>query len=246
MIRFFIIILYIIFIAIFTIFDAIFCLFLSLFDKDKIKIHSMQVVQHFMKVVIFISGVKVNVIGLDNLKSLNDEKSIFIISNHRGFFDIITGYPLFTKYTGIVAKDSLSKVPLLHYWMKRIDCLFLKRDDIRDGMKMVINAINNINNGVSMWIFPEGTRCKSSDPTEVLEFKAGTFKIAEKTDSYILPMSFKNTEKAFENQKPWVVPTDIYINIGKPYKISELNDTNRENIAEFSRNIMKKLLMEGK
>ena len=129
-----------------------------------------------------IAGVKVHVAGLANLKSLSNEKSFFVISNHRGFFDIITGYTLFTNLTGIVSKDSLKKLPIVHYWMKRINCLFLNRNDLRDGVKMVIDAINNINNGISMWVFPEGTRCKNENPLELLEFKQGAFKIPEKTN----------------------------------------------------------------
>lgn len=246
MIKFILIIILILLFGIYSIFDAIVCFFIALYDEKIVRRHSMKVAQFIFRAVIAISGVRVHVAGQENIKSLNKEKAFFAISNHRGFFDIITGYPLFEKEMGIVAKDSLKQLPIIHYWMKRINCLFLNRNDIRDGVKMVIDAINNINNGISMWVCPEGTRCKNENPLDLLEFKQGTFKIPEKTDCYILPISFRNTEKAFEKQMPRVKATDIYINIGVPYKMSELSEENKSNIATYSQGVIRNLLAEEK
>ncbi len=246
MIKFILIIILILLFGVYTVFDAVICFFINRYDRTFVEKHSMKVVQTIFRAVNVIAGVKVHVAGLANLKSLSNEKSFFVISNHRGFFDIITGYTLFTNLTGIVSKDSLKKLPIVHYWMKRINCLFLNRNDLRDGVKMVIDAINNINNGISMWVFPEGTRCKNENPLELLEFKQGAFKIPEKTNCYILPISFRNTEKVFEKQIPRVKATDIYINIGVPYKMSELLDENRSNIATYSQEVIRNLLAEEK
>lgn len=245
MIRLIIILIFALFISVYTIFDAIVCFFVEKINRDVVRKHSIQVVKFVFKVVIFISGVRIHVKGKENIESLSNEQAYLVISNHRGFFDIITGYLLFDKDTGIVAKNSIEKVPVISYWMKKIECIFLDRDNLRDGVRMVIKAIENIKSGISIWIFPEGTRIKSENPVDMLEFKAGSFKIAEKTDCYILPMSFINTEKAFENQKPFIKPTDVYINIGKAYRISELGDDDKKNIAIYSQGKMKKLLMEG-
>lgn len=246
MIKLIIIILFMLLIGIYTIFDSIVYFFVSRVDKTAVRKHSMKVVKFIFKFIVMVSGVRINVSGLENIKSLSKEKSYFIISNHRGFFDVITGYLLFDKNTGFVAKDSLGKIPVLHYWMKRIECLFLNRNDLRDGLRMVLDAINNINNGISMWIFPEGTRCKSKNPLDLLEFKQGAFKIPEKTNCYILPIAFRNTEKAFEEQKPFIKSADIYINIGTPYKISELSNDNQINIATYSQGVVRNLLAEEK
>lgn len=246
MIRLIIILIFAIIITIYTLFDAIVFYFVSKIDNEIVRKHSIRVVKFIFKFLIFVSGVRINVAGIENLKSLDNEKSFFIISNHRGFFDIITGYLLFEKDTGIVAKDSLGKIPIMHYWMKRIDCLFLNRNDLRDGVRMVLDAIKKINSGVSIWLFPEGTRCKSKNPLELLEFKQGAFKIPEKTNCYILPIAFRNTENVFENQKPIIKSSDIYINIGVPYKISELKDEEKTNIATYSQEVIRNLLAEEK
>ena len=246
MIKFIIIIIIILLFGIYTIFDAIVCFFVSKFDKEIVRRHSIKVVRFILRLIVLVSGMKVYVSGIENIDKLDSEKSYFAISNHRGYFDIITGYLLFKKDTGIIAKDELKKIPIINYWMKRIGCLFLNRNDLRDGVKMVLNAINNISSGFSMWVFPEGTRNKNKDPLELLEFKKGTFKIPEKTNCYILPISFRNTEMAFENQLPRIKAADIYINIGVPYKFSELSEEERINIATYSQEVIKNLLAEEK
>ena len=93
-----------------------------------------------------------------------------------------------------------------------------------------------------MWVFPEGTRNKELDETKLLEFKSGTFKIPEKTDCYILPMAILNSDKVFENQLPRIKPMTIYIEFGKAYRISELSEDVKNNIAEYNRKLMIDLL----
>ena len=244
MIKLLIIIIFAILISLYTIFDAIFFSIVIFFNKNLVLRHSIRVIKFIFNFLIAIAGVKVNVTGTENLHSLDNEKSYMVISNHRGFFDVISGYLLFDKNIGIVAKKSIGTYIVVRYWMKRINCLFLDRNNLRDGVKVVIDSINNINNGISMWIFPEGTRCKSDNPLDLLEFKKGAFKIPEKTNCYILPISFKNTDDVFEKQKPFLKPSNIYINIGKPYRISDLNDEDKLYISEYSQNVIRKLLME--
>ena len=244
MIRLLLIFVLIIIVSIYTIIDYILMFFISLISKDMAVKYSDMMVKLIFSIAVILAGVKAKVVGEENIKSLSNENAYFVISNHRGFCDVVRGYLIFDRNVGIVAKKSLEKIPILSYWMKKINCLFLDRDNLRDGFKMVVDCINNLKNGTSMWIFPEGTRCTSDNPCDLLEFKAGVFKIPEKVDCYILPVAFKNTEYVFEKQKPFIHSTNICINIGKPYKISELNDIEKQNIGEHSQKVIRKLIME--
>lgn len=244
MIRLILILLLIPLIVIYTFFDCIITFFIEKVFKINILKYRIGFVKTVFRFVVFFAGVETIIKGKENLEALNKEKSFFIISNHRGFADVIRGYLLFDKDTGIVAKKELGDIPVLSYWMKNIKCVFLDRKDIRSGVKMVVDCINNINNGISMWVFPEGTRCNSKNPEDLLEFKAGAFKIAEKTDCYVLPIAFKNTDNVFENQKPIVKATKIYINIGKAYKISELSEEDKSDLGTYNQNIVRNLIRE--
>ncbi len=244
MMRLILIILLIPIIVIYTFIDFIVTFFIEKVFKINLLNYRTNFVKLVFKIVLCLSGVKANIKGKENIEALSNEKSYFIISNHRGFCDVVRGYLLFDKPTGIVAKKELAKIPVLSYWMKKINCVFLDRNDLRDGVKMIVTCINNISAGISMWIFPEGTRCKSKNPQDLLEFKSGSFKIAEKTNCYILPIAFKNTEYVFENQSPFIKASNIYINIGKAYKISDLNEDDKKDIGRYNQKIVKELIME--
>ena len=244
MIRLILIILLIPIIVIYTIFDFVITFLIEKIFKLNLIYYRTNFVKFVFRVVVFFAGVKAIIRGEENLKELSNEKSFFIISNHRGFCDVVRGYLLFDKNVGIVAKKELENIPVLSYWMKKINCVFLDRKDLRDGVRMIIDCINNINKGVSMWIFPEGTRCKSKNPEDLLEFKSGAFKVAEKTNCYILPIAFKNTEYVFENQSPFVKSTNIYINIGKAYKISDLSEKEKIDLGNYNQRIVKNLIKE--
>lgn len=242
MIRFILCIIVVIFLGIYSIPYAIVSFFVK--DKKKILSNNNKIVRTVFNIVLHIAGVKIHTYGTENLDSIRDEKALFFISNHRGYFDILTGYSVINRDCSIVAKNSLKKIPIVGYWMEKIECQFLDRNDLRSGAMMVVNSIKLLSEGISVWLFPEGTRNKNEDPLELLEFKGGSFKIPDKADCYIVPMAILNSEAVFEKQFPRVKSADVYINIGKPYKMSELEKENYQNIAEYSRQIMISLLKE--
>ena len=104
------------------------------------------------------------------------------------------------RTTGYISKVEFLKIPLLSNWMKNLHCLFLDRSDLKAGMKTILAAIEEIKNGVSICIFPEGTRNRTDAP--LLEFHAGSLKIAEKAQCPIVPMTIANAEQIFEALHP--------------------------------------------
>ena len=62
--------------------------------------------------------------------------------------------------TGYVAKKEMNKFLYVRRWMNNIQCLFLDRENMKEGLKTILKGIDNIKNGISVFIFPEGTRNK--------------------------------------------------------------------------------------
>ena len=148
-------------------------------------ISSLRIVQFMFKLILFVAGTKVTVIGEDRIPK---DTPVLYVGNHRSYFDVVLTYARCPGLTGYVAKDSMKKIPLLSSWMKRLHCLFLNRSDIKEGLKTILQGIDQMKNGVSMCIFPEGTRNEASDDTLLLPFKEGSLKMAEKTGYPIIPM----------------------------------------------------------
>jgi len=144
---------------------------------------SQKIVVGAFHVIHFISGVKKTVIGRNNVPK---GEAVLYISNHRSYFDIPIAYSTVPTLTGFMAKKEIAKVPFVSYWMRYLQCLFLDRDDIKQGLKTILKGIDLIKAGYSVFISPEGTR---SQGTEMLPFKEGSFKIAQKTGCAIIPVA---------------------------------------------------------
>ena len=145
-------------------------------SKKTMDYSSLRIVQWAFKVIVRLAGIELTVIGEENVP---DEPVLFI-GNHRSYFDIVITYARCKNLTGYIAKKEMLSIPLLRTWMKRLYCLFLDRENPKEGLKTILQAIDYVKHGVSICIFPEGTR-NNGEELSLLPFHNGSFKIAEKT-----------------------------------------------------------------
>ena len=212
------------------------------FNRYAADISSLRIVQWAFKVVLFTSGVKVTVIGEENIPK---DRTALYIGNHKSIFDIVVTYPRMPRLTGYYAKESLEKVPGLNIWMRRLYCLFLHKEDMKQQMKMILTGIDYLKSDVSMAIFPEGQRNRDSEPV-VLPFKQGSFKLAEKTLVPIVPMALTNTEQIFENQAPFLKKTHVILQYGKPIETKDMSKEELKNLAVTCQAEVERLLEDNK
>lgn len=205
-------------------------------NYKKASLQSLRIVQWAFRCVMFFSGTSYEIHGKENIPK---NQAVLFVANHRSFFDVVLVYSQLPYLTGFVAKDGLLKVPLLRVWMRRLHCLFLKRDDPRAGMQMILDGIEMIKNGVSVFIFPEGTR-NAGD--ELLDFKAGAVKMASKTDCPIIPIAITGTREILENQFPRIKRSHATVTFGKPIIPSQLDEENRKHLAAYSQSVISEML----
>ena len=201
---------------------------------------SLRIVQWGFKIILKITGVKVTVIGEENVP---DEPVLFI-GNHRSFFDILLTYSRCKRLTGYVAKDSMEKIPLLSTWMRYLYCLFLNRENPKEGLKTILQAIEYVKKGISICIFPEGTRNKGEE-LSMLPFKDGALKISTKTGCPIVPISMNNTAAIFENQFPRIKKTHVVIEYGEPIYPKELDKETQKHLGAYCQNIIQETIQKN-
>lgn len=213
---------------------------ISKFNKAHADMVQLRIVQWGLKCVAFISGVKLTVIGEENVPR---DEPVLYIGNHRSFFDVVVTYARCPGLTGYIAKDGVNKVPIFRIWMKRLHCIFLKRDDMKEGLKVILKAIEYVKSGISICIFPEGTRNKDRDnPTSLLPFKEGSFKIASKTGCKIVPMALIGTADILENHFPWIHSTDIKLIYGEPIDVSALDKDQQKHVGAYCQTVVEELI----
>lgn len=237
------IIIFAIFLVLFLVLGIPVLLILNLLGKNekwkyKSDLAALRIVQWAFKVMLVIAGTKQVILGEENVPK---DQPVLYIPNHRSYFDILLIYSRVPGLTGFVAKDSMLKFVLLRDWMKKLYCLFLNRENPREGLKTILQGIDQIKNGVSMCIFPEGTRNKG-DENELLTFKEGSFKMAEKTGCLIIPVALSNSAAIFEEHMPWIRSTKVVVEYGTPIDPKTLTPEEKKHLGAYCREKITEML----
>lgn len=204
--------------------------------------HSLRVVQAVFRLVLKISGVQIEVIGKEKIPT---GQSVLYVGNHRSFFDILIGYVTVPDLTGFVAKKEMEKLPLLSQWMTLVHCLFLDRENMREGLKTILTGIDKVKQGVSIWIFPEGTRNRNESILDLMPFKEGSLKIAEKSGCPVIPVAITGSAKIFENQFPRIKPAKVMIEFGSPVILKELLPEQKKFSGSYTRDLIIEMLKKN-
>ena len=206
------------------------------------EISSLRIVQGVFKFILWEAGTKVTIIGEENVPK---DTPVLYIGNHRSYFDIVLTYSRCPIRTGYIAKKEMERYPLLSNWMKYLHCLFLDRKDIKQGLKTILAAIDKIKSGISICIFPEGTRGKTESELELGEFHNGSFKMATKTGCPIIPLSISGSREILEAHFPKIRGTHVTVTYGKPIIPGELTKEEKKEIGNYTKNILLEQLKEN-
>jgi len=202
---------------------------------------SLRILQWGLRTAFWLTGAKATIIGKENLI---DETCLYV-SNHRSIVDIALLYPLCKNPTGFISKKSMGKIPSFRTWLLTLHGLLLDREDPRQGMKVILQAIENVKAGICMCIFPEGTRKRTEDGN-LLPFHDGSFKIATKTGCPIIPIAINNSSAVFEDQFPRIKPAKVIVEICKPIYPSELDKETLKHIGKHCQNIIQETINKNK
>lgn len=166
-------------------------------------------VPHWAGSLLHLAGMSITTTGLENLPQ--DEAVVFV-ANHRSYYDIPVMLTQLGSAPALVSKIEVKKIPLIRMWMQFLHCVFLDRNNPRQAVAAMNEASDNLHKGYSVVIFPEGTRSKGEEK-DLLEFKAGAFRIATKAKAKIVPVVLHNTRNAMENNGGWMKPAHITVDI---------------------------------
>ena len=97
--------------------------------------------------------------------------------------------------------------------------------------------VDYVKNGISICIFPEGTR-NNGEELSMLPFRDGALKIAEKTGCAIIPISMNNTADIFEAHFPRVKKVHVVIEYGKPIYPKELDKETRKHLGIYCHDLI--------
>ncbi len=178
-------------------------------------------------------NMKYEAYGIENIPSDN----CLFVANHQSILDVPLLLDAVQRPIGFVAKKELKKVPILRGWVKTMNCLFLDRSDNREAIKTINQGIEFLKSGVSMAIFPEGTRSKDGS---IQDFKKGSLRLAIRSKTPIVPVAISGSYKGLE-EKGRIVATKVKITFLKPIyteaitkeEQNKLPDIIKDNISKY-------------
>lgn len=188
------------------------------------------------KIWLFFAGTTIEITGIEKVPW---DRPCMFVSNHRGFFDIIVLISLMKCPVFIVAKKELKMLPCINIWMYFLKCLFLDRKDVKSNIEVIKKGIQQIKDGLSLYIMPEGTRNKGKG---LLRFHEGTFKYSTRTGAPIVPVVMTGTAEIFENQLPWIKKSHVTVDFLDPLYPDSLEKEQVKHIGAYVHDIMENTL----
>ena len=196
------------FISIHCIIVAVLTIIVSPVDRKGKITHYLS--KYFGGGILLIAGVKVETIGLEKI---NAEDNYIFISNHLSYFDIPILMKAIPNNVRFIYKDTLTKIPVLGWGMYLGKYIPINRDNVREAMKSLKKAAERVVSGISVVIFPEGTR--SMDGT-LGEFKRGMFIMADEAKVPLVPAAIIGSNSIMPRGKFQIRSGKVKVVFSKP------------------------------
>jgi 1-acyl-sn-glycerol-3-phosphate acyltransferase len=157
--------------------------------------------------------VHVEVTGLENL---NPTQSYVVVCNHQSMFDIFAVYGWFPFIFKWMMKAELRKIPLVGKACEAAGHIFINRSNPIEAKHSLEKAEAQLQNGVSVVVFPEGTRTYTG---EMGQFKRGAFRIATDLSLPIVPVTLRGSFERMHRNSCIVHPGTIEMQIHEPIDV---------------------------
>ena len=148
---------------------------------------SNAIVRVWAKSLLWASGITVDILGQEKLDL---QQPVIYMANHQSTFDIMAGVVAIPGTVRFIAKKELFRIPVFAQGMRMVGMISIDRGNSREAQKSLADAAERMKRGVSVIIFPEGTRSRDG---KIHRFKKGGFVLAIKGKFPIVPVVIRGS-----------------------------------------------------
>jgi len=190
-----------------------------------------RICQLWVRINLVIYGVRVRVA---RLAALDPSTAYVFMSNHRSQFDILATVRALEEFQlRWVAKVELTRIPVFGWAIKHTGHIIIDRSDRVQAVASLRAAREQMLEGVSVIIFPEGTRGSVDGP--LLPFKKGGFMLALETGFPIVPIAVRGSGELLPRGSWQPASGEIEVVVGPPIVVEGLG---RDELVERVQSFM--------
>lgn len=167
--------------------------------------------------------------------NLDPNQSYVFTPNHQGMFDIFLIYGYLGQNIKWVQKQELRKIPFVGKACEIAGHVYVDHSNPRAMKATIDKAMEQIGGGVSMTIFPEGSRTKTG---KMGRFKRGAFIIAKEMNLPIVPVTVNGPFDLMKIHTYLINPTKLELIIHDPIPTEGITDEEIPQLMEKCRNIV--------
>ena len=219
----------VLFLIVYAVFISVVWVLTVWWDKKK-RIIAATTYVHAMMIFWLAPGWRIRAEGKEHYRR---EKPYVIICNHQGLLDIPLIYA-FRPNTRFVAKRELLKAPFVGHALLVHGDILIKRGEAASARQMLKKAKAELDKGVSINIFPEGTRLKSG---KMNRFREGAFLLAKMAGVEILPVVLDGTADAVKGWK-LVRPHTFRIKVLPPIPVETIKSTGVKELMDSAQEMI--------
>jgi 1-acyl-sn-glycerol-3-phosphate acyltransferase len=211
-------------IALYTVFWGILALVLSLFDRSGESV--IWVARNWVRWILVTCGVKVDVSGLEHL---DPARPYVVMANHQSVFDtagLVATLPISFRF---VAKRELSWIPFFGWALAAGGHVIIDRANRERSVRSLERAAARVRGGITVVIFPEGTRSRTG---ELAEFKSGGFHLALAAQVPILPVTVSGSSLITPARSLRIESGRIHVRYGEAIATAGLTLEDRKELKE--------------
>ena len=134
-------------------------------------------------------------------EKLHRHTSYVFTPNHQGAFDIFLIYGFLGRNFKWMMKKSLRKIPFVGKACESAGHIFVDRSNPKSMIRMIRQAEASLTKGVSLVVFPEGTRSKTG---RLGAFKRGAFQLADDLQLPVVPVTINGSFDILPPKGKWI------------------------------------------
>ena len=216
---------------------GILAIILSFFCRTGNSIH--RIARIWGRGILLVSRVRVSVKGLSQI---DPARSYIYMSNHQSNFDIpvlLAHLPVQFRW---LAKAELFKIPIFSRAMRGAGYVRIDRFNRESAIQSIKEAAAKMKDGVSVMIFPEGTR---SHDGSIRPFKKGGFVMAVDTGVPIVPVILQGTLPIMDKNSWRINAGEVSLQIEKPIDTTGYTRETKDELIETVRSVICRGFEEG-